>query len=288
MTVQAETILNRLESIETLPTLPVVVQQINTLMARQANMSQIATVIARDQAIAGRVIRLVNSAFFGLRGRVSSIQQAIVMLGLNTVRNIVTGVAIVKTFRESGGPTGFDHEQFWLHCFASAMGAKAIAVRLGKDEPEDFFLAGLLHDSGILVLDQFFHDAFMETIQCAHEESLASFEAEKKILGITHCDVGAFLLKRWKVPESLIHAARFHHEPRFSNAELAPWLDIICAVHLSDSQASRAGLAMHHNAAPQTPLYGALRRFGLTERDVADAFVEIRREAGNLLREWAL
>lgn len=140
-------ILTRLQEIENLPTLPAVVRRLRQLMANdRSSMTEIASVISRDQATGTRVIRLVNSAFYGLRSRVTSIQQAIVLMGLNTVKNLVTGVALVRTFADGGTASLFDRERFWMHTFGCAMGARLIAVRLGKEDPEDFFLAGLLPD----------------------------------------------------------------------------------------------------------------------------------------------
>ena len=104
--------LTRLENIENLPTLPAVVRQLQTLIENpRSNMAQIAAVVTRDQAIAARVVRLINSAFYGMGGKVTSIQHAIVLLGLNTVKNLVTGVSVVKAF---GGPENaslFDREK---------------------------------------------------------------------------------------------------------------------------------------------------------------------------------
>ena len=127
-------ILLRLNSVENLPTLPVVVHQIQRLISSSnATTEQISILIARDQAIAARLVRLVNSAFYGFRTRITSIKQAIVMIGLNTVINLITGVSVVKMFGDSRHGSLFDREKFWLHSFGCAMGARMLGGSSTKD-----------------------------------------------------------------------------------------------------------------------------------------------------------
>jgi HD-like signal output (HDOD) protein len=287
MSASVAEIIEKLETIEDLPTLPVVVQQLNKLIAsRTSNMAQIAAVIACDQAIATRVIRLINSAFYGFSGRITSIQHAIVMLGLNMVKNIVTGVAIVRTFEHGDQPSIFDREKFWLHSFACAMGARTIADRLHKEAPEDFFLAGLLHDMGILVMDQFFHREFIETLQLCMTRRIAYTDAERAAFGITHCEIGEHLLRRWNVPDVLVYSARYHHEPVFTNSEIASCLDVIAAVHISDVTVNNLGMHMGLSSGRQEYCAAALKHLALSQHDVCDEFEIVKEQAANLIEEW--
>ena len=132
----AASTIDRLRAIERLPTLPIVAQQILTLTSNpRSNMSQISTIISRDQSIAAQVIRVVNSAYYGLRTQAGSIQHAIVILGLNTVKNLVAGVSVIKTFGDSAKASIFDRERFWLHSFGCARVAKLIAEKTGRQNP---------------------------------------------------------------------------------------------------------------------------------------------------------
>lgn len=279
----------KLDSIESLPTLPIIVQQIQQLItSRTANMSQIASVIARDQAISARVIKLINSAFYGIRSKITSIQQAIVMLGLNTVKNLVTGVAIVRSFEHDNHASLFDREKFWLHTFGCAMGARTIAVRLKRDEPEDYFLAGLLHDVGILILDQFCHREFVEVLQTCVSQGTSYIDAERSVIGFTHCEAGEFLARRWKMPEMLINPIRFHHEPSFSGCEENQDLDIVAAVHVCNTIANKVGIHMGVRCGIQDCSSSALKHLGVTVEDVQTEFESVRNEIGNLMREWGI
>jgi HD-like signal output (HDOD) protein len=282
-------ITERLDTIEDLPTLPIVVTQLQKLIANpRSNMSQIAGVIARDQAIAGRVIRLVNSAFYGLRNRVVSIQQAIVVLGLNTVKNLVVGVSVVKTFGDSDTPSLFDRERLWLHAFGCAYGAKLIAGRLRRDEPEDYFLAGLLHDTGILILDQFVHDRFVEVLRRAVSDGVPYLRAEEEVLGGTHQEVGEYVGARWKLPDGLLHAMRCHHHPVESEADNAHTYDLAAVVHAADVVADNAGVHMGvhgecRRCDESVPAYLGLRPSALEE--IAE---QVREESRGLMKEWGL
>jgi HD-like signal output (HDOD) protein len=235
--------LKKLEQIENLPTLPVIIRQIQTVIDNPvSNMAQIATVITRDQAIAARVVRLVNSAFYGFSGRISSIQQAIMLLGLNTVKNLVIGVSVVKTFEGAREATIFDRHRFWLHTFGCATCARQMAKTQNNEEIEDFFLAGLLHDVGILILDQFFHEEFIAIIQRTVQTNGDLIAAEIDVLGLDNCEIGAFIAEKWKIPELFKIVIRHHHRPCFSQIEAERIRLITAAVHIADAVIYRRGL----------------------------------------------
>lgn len=284
-----ETFLARLENVENLPTLPAVVRQLQMLIdSPRSNMAQIAAVITRDQAIAARVVRLTNSAFYGLSGRITSIQHAIVLLGLNTVKNLVTGVSVVKTFGKPPNDSLFDREKFWLHSFACGLGARAIAKDVKADEPEDYFLAGLLHDIGILILDQFFHTEFIEILQRSTINRIDYIDAEKATLGLTHEEVGEFVANKWKIPEMLIRPVRYHHKPSLAGDHGAGSAPIISAVHLSDTAANRNGLDMGQPSGSKIFDDSALRTVRMTEQRIEELFEGIGKEVKTVAAEWGI
>jgi HD-like signal output (HDOD) protein len=281
-------ILKKLDQIENLPTLPVIVQQVQKLIENpNSNMSQIALIITRDQSIAARVIRLVNSAFYGLGNKISSIQQAIMLLGLNTVKNLVIGVSVVKTFEGVHNATLFDREKFWLHSFACATGARLIAKKLDRIEPEDFFMAGLLHDIGILVLDQFFHEEFIRVVQQTVRTKMELTEVEKSVIGVTHCEIGEFMAAKWRVPEYLAIAIRHHHKPLLFELETEKHRFIAAAVHIADTSACNRG---NNPGFPCTyELHGpALQLTGLKNDDIDDIFIHVDTEIKQVMSDWGI
>jgi HD-like signal output (HDOD) protein len=281
-------VLKKLELVENLPTLPLIVQQVQKLVADpRSNMSQIALIITRDQSIAARVIRLVNSAFYGLGNKVSSIQQAIMLLGLNTVKNLVIGVSVVKTFEGARNATLFDREKFWLHSFACATGARFIAKKLDRDEPEDFFMAGLLHDIGILVLDQFFHEEFIAIVQQTLRTKMELTDVEKSVLGVTHCEIGEFMAAKWRIPEYLAMAIRHHHKPAFSELETENQRFITAVVHVSDTNACNRG---NNPGFPCTFLLHepSLQLLGLNNGEIDEIVDHVETEIKQVMSDWGV
>jgi len=280
-------ILSRLDGIDNLPTLPVMVQQIQKLIASpNSSMNQIGTLISKDQAIAARVVRLVNSVFYGLGKKVSSIPQAIVVLGLNTVKNLVTGVSVIRMFNSVDTTSRFDRDAFWLHSFGCAMGARLLAKGLGRHEPDDYFLAGLLHDIGVLVLDQFFHDEFSRVLTYADEKHVEYYTAELEVLGITHSEVGAMVAEKWKIPDFLIEAIRYHHTPVNQKPEIN--CEVINVVHIADVAANNLGLHMGYYTGTQKYFDHAIAATGIKQSSIDEAFTIVEREIKLLKTEWGL
>lgn len=206
------TIGKRLESIDGLPTLPLVLRQIQKVMNNErTGMAQIAAVVAKDQALTSRAIRLVNSAWYGRTTRVTSIQQVLVTLGLKTLNTLMIGLTVTRMF-DSNGNTGFDAHAFWEHSFGTALLAKKIAQEVEKGcDAEECFVAGLLHDMGRLVLEQFFHEEFIAVLAHMRETNRTLYQSEKDVFGFSHSDAGAWLGNKWNIPRQLVLAMEFHH-----------------------------------------------------------------------------
>lgn len=278
-----------LNQIENLPTLPIVAQQILKLISSQnSNMSQIAKVITRDQAISARVIRLTNSAFYGFRNRIASIKHAIVILGLNTVKNLVLGISVVKAFEDSSRSPIFKRELFWLHTFATAQGAKLMAKYLNRSNEEDYFMAGLLHDIGILVIDQFFHHEFAEILKRSLQSNADFLTSERDVLGMSHGDVGCILAGKWNIPEFLIHTIKYHHNPEHLPREAEANLDKIAIVHVADAKVRKEGIGKFSDNFHAFYSDTTFRRVNLSDSKLDEIFQQVRQETNSLMKEWGL
>jgi len=206
---------NRLDAIHNLPALPMVLQQVQKIMRNpNSNMNQIATVIAKDQALASKTIQLVNSAYYGMSRRVSSITQAIVILGLDTVTNVMLSISVMKIFSDT--TTSLSMEKFWEHSFSVALMAKALAEFHEEADPENCFISGLLHDLGRLVLDQYMHEDFVKAMKVNTIKKCSLRRAEIALFGGDHSSVGAYVARRWNLPEFIESAIRFHHKPHLA------------------------------------------------------------------------
>jgi putative nucleotidyltransferase with HDIG domain len=202
----------RLDRIEDLPTLPVVAMEVNKmLLDYDTTIDKLSDAIEKDQAMVSKILKLVNSAFFGLRGKISNISHAIVVLGFNTIRNAVVSISIIDAFSVKESLDGFDIAEFWKHSVAVAVTSKYLAEKTGIHSADDCFVAGLLHDMGKIVLLQHFKDLFQKIWRTVKGNNLSFYEAEKSHIQIDHARIGGYLTRKWQLPPALVDAIRFHH-----------------------------------------------------------------------------
>jgi len=208
-------ILEPLENITSIPTLPTVIERITRLLQNpKTSAEEIGKAITTDQALATKVLKLVNSAFYGFPGKISTITHAIVILGFSTIKNIVLTTSIFDAFHKKGDESPeFDLEEFWKHSIACGAAAQSIAKYLGSNNKEECFIAGLLHDLGKLIICQYLPDEFSKALTYTREHEILLFESEKDLFNATHQEVGAFLTRRWNLPQNLQNAVLFHHDP---------------------------------------------------------------------------
>lgn len=203
----------KLNSIKDLPTLPAIAMELNRMLQDAGStVDTISEKIETDQSISSKVLKLINSAFFGLRSQVTNIHDAVVLLGFNSVRNIVLSVSVIKAFKEKDGEYGYDMSTFWQHSIATAITGKYLSEISGKGEPGDCFTTGLLHDIGKVILAQYFSDLFIQIIGAMKEKSIPFSKAEKEYLGqMGHARIGGFLAEKWRFPSSLTRTIEEHH-----------------------------------------------------------------------------
>ncbi|TFW32342.1 HDOD domain-containing protein [Massilia horti] len=211
-----------------LPTLPtVVVQLIQTFDRADVSVAELAAQISKDQAIAAKTLRLANSSFYGLQSRVKTIDQAITVLGFDSVRSLVTAAGVVGQF--SGAQNEhFDFTAFWRHAIGTALCAKSVARQAGCNQ-EFAFVAGLLHDIGRLVLVTRFPEQYAAALAFQRQNECELLRAEREVLGLDHAVVGRALAQHWKFPELFQRAIGHHHAP-----ERADLGDIPSVVHVAN------------------------------------------------------
>jgi putative nucleotidyltransferase with HDIG domain len=199
-------------SVTDLPTLPHVVSQVlEKTRDADSNLADVVKLISTDQSLVSTYLRLVNSAFYGFSRRITTLKQAITLLGFRSVRNVIVNAGVVGVFRRRSFNNYYRH-RLWEHALACAVGARIVAGRIEYSAREEAFTAGLLHDIGKVVIDQYAprdSTAIMRRVE-AGEEARA---AEKEILGVDHTEVGSWVAERWHLPRSLCSVIRDHHEP---------------------------------------------------------------------------
>ncbi len=214
----SERILEKIEQTQQLPSLPIIIEKLDRVLNDpNADASKIAEVLILDPALAARILRMINSAFFGLTKKVERIDQAVVFLGVNQIRSLALTASVFSMFSAEKNDI-FDPLRFWEHSLTVAIGCRMIAKTLNERTPgqidiEDAFLAGLLHDVGKILMAQYFAPAYEKIIRLAQTKKLPLYDAELAVLGLRHTDIGARLFETWKIKDHISLAARFHHEP---------------------------------------------------------------------------
>lgn len=223
--------------LDQLPALPeVVVDLLDYLRGSEVDAGQLAHKIARDPALATKLLRVANSSFYGLQSQVASVQDALVVLGLRAVGTLVTAAAIVRHCQALAA-TSEDQRTFWRHCGGTAICARVLARRVGIS-PESAYTAGLLHDLGRLILMARFPRAFAEILTYRAAHDCYRVEAEREVLGFDHAQVGAALVTRWKFPAEIVAAIAFHHGTADQPAASSSLVDV---VHVADAMAHILG-----------------------------------------------
>lgn len=246
-TAEAGRIVALIEEAVNLHTLPVVALEAERLLRDQRTSAQdIAAAIARDLALAERVLRLANSAYYGFQHRIGNLTQAVVLLGFQTVRNIVLTVSVMDTFRPASDDAT-DYPAFWAHSVGCALAASELAHRAGLPGADEAYVTGLLHDVGKLLVAQHLpavaHRLRAQLASASPHDTLA---VERAALGLDHSDIGSKLAAAWGLPDSVASAIRDHHAPR--SARAAPCLADI--VQLADCLLHALGLGAERTTLP--------------------------------------
>jgi HD-like signal output (HDOD) protein len=197
-----------------LPTLPVIVNKILGATADENTSAQdLAGFINNDQALANKILRLSNSAYYGQMKQVDSIKRAITVIGFNEVVGLTIGMSVFSAFKESPVHKVLDLRNLWLHSVGCAAAAKEIGLQTGSKATEKLFLNGLLHDMGKVIFAVYFPKEYRAVLDHTNENETVLFVNEKQILDIDHAALSGLLMERWHFPESLVSPCRFHHDP---------------------------------------------------------------------------
>ena len=209
----SRTILGEIDRIRNLPTLPVIVFEANKLLIDpEASTSKVSQLIETDQSIAMKILKLVNSAFYGCPSNVNNLSKAIMLLGFNTVRNAILSVSVIEAFTRPGKLAGFNQDGLWRHAVAVAVVSKKLAELTRTEEPGNCFVGGLLHDIGKVILSQYFEDLFAKIWTTSRAENLTFYRAEKKAIHADHAMIGSHLAEKWAFPKDLVDTIRHHHD----------------------------------------------------------------------------
>jgi putative nucleotidyltransferase with HDIG domain len=200
------------KNVNDLPTLPHVVSQIlEKTRNSDTNLDEVVGLIATDQALVSSFLKLVNSAFYGFSRRITTLKQAVTLLGFRSVRNIVVNAGVVGIFRKRTSNNQYRF-RLWEHSVSCAVAARILAQKTGYKAKEEAFTAGLLHDIGKVVIDQY-APKDSEAIMGLVDSGYSARDAETEVIGADHTKIGSWIAERWHLPKTLCWVIQYHHEP---------------------------------------------------------------------------
>jgi HD-like signal output (HDOD) protein len=261
-------IADAVNSISHIATLPEITLKIIELVENPRSTAQdLNKLISNDPALVARILKVVNSAFYGLPGQIGSINRAIVLLGLNAVKNIVIAASLTKLFRGGRVSPHFSAKDLWTHSIAVGVLSKMIVQRLNNTLPDEAFLAGLIHDMGILVELQAFREPLVEVAERAAKEDGKYIDFELQAMGVDHQALGAALTAKWKFPRSFQYVTGHHHNP-LSLAPECRWLTLV--TYVADHVACREGCGYALTCKGDEIDVGVMAELGLSQEVLAD------------------
>ncbi len=262
----------RIERLKSLPTLPSVVAKISRMVeSADTSAEEMGKVISTDQALAAKVLQLINSPIYGFPGRISSVTHGVVLLGFNVIKSLVLTASVFQIMIEQ-------MRGLWEHSIACA----AISARLGRRfpslDPEEVSTAGLLHDLGKVVISSQLPEEYQEIVACAEKGKRFFIDCEEEILGTNHAKIIRWVVKDWNFPITLVEPILYHHSPGLSrNAPLQTAI-----VHFADILVKAWGYGFSGDIYVPSLDARAWSRLGFSEKELKDIVMEAKEEVDSV------
>jgi len=244
-------------------------QVISRIEYATCDINELEKIILRDQALTANVLKICNSAYYGLPNRISSISKAVVFLGLKTLRNIVLTACIYNLYEDKLDGYSSKRGELFKHSICCAIVSELIAKQKKLKDPEAVFTAGLLHDIGKVILDQYVFERFNLIIDKVVNEKRSFVAAEKELLGYDHTEVGGIVAEDWRLPPFLVKAISSHHQPEGGQEHA----EVVAAVHIADGICSMIGAGCGVDGLANRIHQEAVSIIDLNENDV-DRIIE--------------
>jgi len=255
----------RVENISTIPTIPSVLKQLSTIIENpKVSLNEISHFISQDPALTTKILQMVNSALYGFPGRISSVNHAVMLLGLNVVKGLLLSVSVFEIMHKA--MIGLRE-----HSIGVAIVSREIARKKGLKEPEEVFVAGLLHDVGKVILTLAWPEEYDRTVREAESAGIAIFDAERNRFSETHAAVAGWLSEKWHFPKKLCECIANHHRPQTS--ALAPFETAM--VHTADVIVKARGIGYSGDRLVPDVSARAWETLALSEADLREILKEL-------------
>jgi len=261
-----------------MPSLPTTVSKILQICNDpKTSPSDLNQVISVDPVLMGRVMKLINSAYYSLPNQITSLVRAIIMLGINTVKNLALSTAVLGNFSNKSQFQALNIDGFWRHSLCVGVTAKLIAARRKKDSKvlEEYFAAGLLHDIGKIPLNNKLPTEYVEAISMTDREHLPLFLLEERTMEVNHCEVGRLIIRNWNLGSTLEDVVFFHH---FLDQYQGANREVLLTVVVANLFANTNGIGFSGDRYPQKVPEEAFKELGISWDDLEDIEESVNKE----------
>lgn len=256
--------------IEKMPSLPTSVAKVLEICNNpRTSPADLNKVISLDPVLMGKVMKLINSAYYGLSQEITSLVRAIIMLGINTVKNLALSTAVLSNLGKKENFNSLNMEGFWKHSLCVGVTSKLIARKRNIDQKihEEYFIAGLLHDIGKIPLNNKFSEEFVISMSESDREQKALYKAEKNVFGLSHSDVGGMIIDAWKLSAGVNDSVTYHHNPEIYTGKLK---DIVFTVTAANFFANYFEVGFSGDRFPEKVQPAIFQHLGITMDDLEE------------------
>jgi len=233
-------LVERLNSIRDLPSIPNTLNKVLNELARDSSTADtIETIIKEDPLLTAKLLKVANSPYYGMPGKISSIARAIVIMGFAEVRNLVVGLSLTTMVTGDLGFEEFKTKDLWLHCVAVATAAQKLAQHIPGIDPEEIFTLGIMHDIGRFLQCLYFPNEMRELLRA--NNGIKNLYAAEEKAGMPHTEIGAYLAHRWQLSELFVEAIRYHHRPQGAG----PYMPQAAVLFLADQLCKKLQIGWH-------------------------------------------
>jgi len=262
-----------LEEAENMPALPDIVNKVlEEIDNPNTNAKDMEAIISKDPVLTAKVLKMSNSAYYGYSREIVTLSEAIIILGLDTLKSLVIAASAFKSLNKDYSGYGLSKGDLWRHSLATALAARLIAKQKNQQDLEKFFVAGLLHDIGKVLLTKYIGEYIDAIKQLVKMRDISFDIAEKEIIGFNHADVGAEIANYWKLPPLFYDVIKYHHSPSLCNSENARFVEF---VHIADIVAYRLKIGIGMDGAFYKANKDIFTKYGIDKKFIDSMYDKI-------------
>lgn len=274
-----------LKRVKDIPSLPqFVIETLNKLEDPKSNAADVGHKLSLDEGLLVRVLRLANSAYYGLSRKITGVSEAVSYLGFKTVKSIVLAATVYKFMDNSFSGYALDRGELWKHSQSVAAAAHYISQHFKVGDPEEAYIGGMMHDIGKIVLNDYVRFGYGIILRFVEEDKLPFCEAERCVLGFDHAQVGGLVLEQWNLPEAYSLVASYHHMPWELGPEKADYQTAVDIVHVANAVCLMLGAGIGGDGLQYNVSVESLERLGIGDEverlmsDIVDILSSLEEE----------